>query len=237
MSNMDKFTVRVTAREVRNRNVRLRLVAVIALVAILLLLVAFTLAVYVDKAGNFTVDVIEWGPDTAISICDKPDFSNPSTYLEADAVYEMDNITEAWLPTDIDKVDGSHNGKDYIAYTFYVKNTGIKEISYQADIDILSVMRDADEAVRVKVYRNGTPTLFAKRQTGNSDPEPDTTPFFSETKVMSQSFDNMKSGDMDKYTVIIWLEGNDPECVDDIKGGEVKMIMRLKVLDQDEELA
>ena len=33
--------------------------------------------------------------------------------------------------------------------------------------------------------------------------------------------------EVDKYTVVIWLEGNDPECINDIIGGELKMQMNL----------
>lgn len=236
MSNMEKFAVHATAKQVHRRHVLLRTAGVVALISTVLLLISFALANFVNKAGNFTVNVLEQGPDKAITISNNKDFSNPTTSLEADIIDQMDNTTESWLPENVDDVDGSHNGDNYIAYTFYVKNSGKETVSYQADIDILSVLKNADEAVRIKVYHNGEATLFAKRQKDKTDPEPDTTPFFSETKVMSQTFDNMKPGDQDKFTVVIWLEGNDPECVDNILGGEVKMAMRLKIINQNGEL-
>ena len=34
-------------------------------------------------------------------------------------------------------------------------------------------------------------------------------------------------GYIDKYTIVIWLEGDDPECVDGLIGGEIKMHMNL----------
>lgn len=209
----------------------------VVLISTTLLLASFALANFVNKAGNFTVNIIKEGLDQSISISDNQNFSNPTTFLAANIIDQMDNVTEDWFPQDIDEIDGSHNGENYIAYTFYVKNTGKETAAYQADIDILSVVKNADEAVRVKVYRNGEPTVFAKRQKNKKEAEPNTTPFFSETKVMSQSFENIKPDDQDKFTVIIWLEGNDPECVDDILGGEVKMAMRLKILNQNEDLA
>ena len=33
----------------------------------------------------------------------------------------------------------------------------------------------------------------------------------------------LKPGDVDKYTIVTWIEGNDPECIDEILGGFVKM--------------
>ena len=36
-----------------------------------------------------------------------------------------------------------------------------------------------------------------------------------------------KVGDINKYTIVIWVEGDDPECVDALIGGEIKMHMTL----------
>ena len=38
---------------------------------------------------------------------------------------------------------------------------------------------------------------------------------------------DFKPGDVDKITIFIWLEGDDPECVDNILGGEIKMHMEI----------
>lgn len=231
---MNIFNTRVTAKGVYRRRLWLRTAGIVALICVLLLLVSFSLAYFVDKAGHFTVNIPDELSSRSISLSTDKDFTSPTTYLAADPVEYMDNITEAWLPTDIAEVDGSHNGDNHIAYTFYLRNNDDEPISYSADIDILSVYKDTDHAVRVKVYRNGEPTLYAKPQKADGNPEPDTTPFFSNTKVMSQIFEDVEPGAIDKYTVVIWLEGNDPECVDDILGGEMKMAMQFNVLETEE---
>ena len=38
-------------------------------------------------------------------------------------------------------------------------------------------------------------------------------------------------GEKDKYTVVIWLEGNDPDCVDKIIGGTMKLGMNFKIVE------
>ena len=43
----------------------------------------------------------------------------------------------------------------------------------------------------------------------------------------------MKPGDIDRYTVVIYLEGEDPECVDAIIGGEIKLNMEFREEHQD----
>ena len=38
----------------------------------------------------------------------------------------------------------------------------------------------------------------------------------------------MTPGDIDKFTIVIWLEGDDPDCIDNILGGEIKMHMEIR---------
>lgn len=42
---------------------------------------------------------------------------------------------------------------------------------------------------------------------------------------MQQDRNDIKPGEIDRYSIVVWLEGNDPECIDDIIGGEMKMAM------------
>lgn len=42
---------------------------------------------------------------------------------------------------------------------------------------------------------------------------------------MEQERNGLEPGQMDRYTILVWLEGKDPECIDDIIGGEMKMSM------------
>ena len=230
MGKLDIWTIRATGKKIHRREVLIKLSAVIAFIAILMLLTFYGLIMFANSLGNFTVHVVEDSESYAISICENSSFDNPTTYLHAEVLDEMDNISEYMIPDDVDYYDGPHNGDNYIAYTFYVKNVGSKPINYSAEIEITSVKKNADEAIRVKIYKNGVPTLYAKNQKGTLIPEPNTTPFESERVVMSQTNERFLAGAIDKYTIVIWLEGNDPECIDNIKGGQVRMVMNLKVI-------
>ena len=229
---MNPFVVRVTAKEVRRRNVLLKTCIIILLILILLLGIFYALFEFVNKAGNFTVWISE-EDRKLITLSDTPDFANCSTMLEADIIPQMDNITKSWMPDNLTEIDGCHNGENYIAYTFYLKNAGTDEITYSSQIDIHAVTEEADHAVRVMIVKNGEETVYAKAQKGSTEPEPDTVAFLSNTKVMEDTTEAFAPGEVDKYTVVIWLEGEDPECVDDIKGGVVKMSMNFKVLETD----
>ena len=70
---------------------------------------------------------------------------------------------------------------------------------------------------------------------GNGAPEVDPenrvmTNFASGNTVTNGLVENFKPGDITKITVVIWLEGNDPDCTDDILGGEFKIDMVFDII-------
>ena len=230
MALLDKFVITATAKSIRRKHVLLKTSSVILMISVLLLLMFYGFASFANTIGTFTIKINNTDGERAISLSNTSTFEQPTTYIEADALDGMDNITESWLPTDIDEIDGAHNGENYIAHTFYLKNVGTLDINYQADIKIVDVQKEADEAIRVRVYKNGEAVTYAKLQNDQLTPEPGTTPFYSNTMVMNQVNEEFVPGDIDKYTIVIWLEGNDPECVDAIKGGQVRMVMNFGVI-------
>ncbi len=128
--------------------------------------------------------------------------------------------------------EGEHSGENYIAYTFFIKNNGEENANYRRELNINSVIKGVDEAVRVAVYIDKEKFLYAKKAK-NGNPEPGTIPFLGEWKALEEERLDMKPGDVDTYTVVIWLEGEDPECIDDIIGGEMKMEMLIKELKEE----
>ena len=40
--------------------------------------------------------------------------------------------------------------------------------------------------------------------------------------------EGFKPGDIDKFTIVIFIEGDDPDCLDPLIGGEMKMHMDIK---------
>ena len=39
---------------------------------------------------------------------------------------------------------------------------------------------------------------------------------------------DFKPLDIDRFTIVVWLEGDDPDCVNAIIGGEIKMHMNIR---------
>ena len=151
-----------------------------------------------------------------------------SNKLYAKELEFMDNISGDWLPQNIDsEKDGSHNGDNYIAYSFYVGNTSDQTINYWYSMKMLDVIKNVDEAVRIAIYENGVKTVYAKKNDLTKNAEPDTTPFYSEKYSILKQRKGLKPMESDRFTVVIYLEGDDPDCVDAIIGGELKLKMEI----------
>ena len=96
---------------------------------------------------------------------------------------------------------------------------------------IANMTFEIEKAVRVRIYTNGEYIDYAYPRTdGIEGPEPGTTAFQSESTVVRRTIENFAPGDVTKYTVVIWLEGPDPDCVDKIIGGQFKIDMAMTVV-------
>ena len=105
---------------------------------LLLVAVLFIFAFMQEKMGNFTINLNRLELyRKGISIADNGDFDGATARLTASTVEDATNISIDDLPEDIDDLDGSHNGKNYMAYTYYVRNAGKEDLGYKASIRFL----------------------------------------------------------------------------------------------------
>ncbi len=58
-------------------------------------------------------------------------------------------------------------------------------------------------------------------------------PFVSDSVVAQGTQEEVAPGDVHKYTVVIWLEGDDPDCTDELIGGHVGMDFRLQLVGEE----
>ena len=146
--------------------------------------------------------------------------------LQAKSLDYMDNISINWINKDVDtEKNGSHNGNNYIAYSFYVINYGIETVNYWYEVSIEELEKEVDDAIRIMIFKNGEKTVYAKKNKTTLKPEKDTKEFYSDSLAVLEEVENFKSGDKDRYTIVIWLEGDDPDCIDKIIGGKIKLRM------------
>jgi hypothetical protein len=187
-----------------------------------------------EKMGNFTINLNRLELyRKGIAIDSDGSFSNPTARLSANTVSDATNMTLEDLPEDIDDVDGNHNGKNYMAYTYYVRNAGKEDVGYKAIITLDSCAKGAEKAVRVAVWKNGERTIYAAPASDGGE-EDGCVSFESDSTVCTMVEENFLVGNVDKYTIVIWMEGEDPECIDNIVGGSVEFSMKIDALDDDD---
>lgn len=205
-----------------------------ALIALALLFgLLFALSFMQENMGNFTInlnrlELFRYG----VAIDEDPSFGQATARLQAQAVTNGTNIATEDLPDDLDQIDGSHNGKNYVAYTFYIRNAGKVDLNYSCNVRVASASKGVEKAARVKIWKNGEPTMYAAAA-ADGNHEPGCVSFESDKVVCTIPEENFQVGNVDKYTVVIWLDGDDPECVDDIVGGAVEFAMDFETLDED----
>ncbi len=256
---MGKYDVNTSAEKVYKRNMLIRIVAIILALLLLLVGIGFGCVSILNYGGRFTVSLK--GNLYGIQIADNEKFDNPTLQLRGSAIEGMDNITKQWILNqngelnvkgneapvfekfeDIDKVYGDHNCMPYyLAYTYVVRNGGQAAkgkdatVDFNATLRIVSAYKGAEKAMRACVFVDGVPTVYAapKKGTENGlEAFAADKVFLSDDTIMQQTFNDFKVGDVKRFTVVVWLEGEDPECVNDIMGGDVKLKMDLEVISE-----
>lgn len=234
--NRDKTEKRIgilqrTAKEVKGYNVALRILSAALGAMLLLTIILYIIAALYMKTGSFTVridkvDMTKYG----LMLSESRDMFSPTSHLNAKIEKSITNIAEDWLPDNLGMIDGDHSGPNYIAYTFYLQNGGDVEVSYEYSVVMANITNALDEAIRLRLYVNDVPTNYAKTRSDGKGPEQGAKEFYSSTLMMKDRKDGFMPGDVTKFTVVLWIEGNDPDCVDWLIGGEMKVEMDIGII-------
>ena len=226
---LNKERLKLNSSKIRERNRKIRAIKIGILIMLLFLVIIYFLLRIVYETGDFTVSLDpNFAKKSGLIMYERLDEKDDKRMLKATKAEFIDNISVNWLPQNIhEEAEGSHNGENYLAYTFYLENKGSETVDYWYEILIDDVIKNVDRAIRVMVYRNGERTIYAKANETTGEPEEGTVTFFSSTEVLVEQRENFNPGDIDKFTIVIYIEGDDPDCVNELIGGEMKMHMEI----------
>lgn len=223
MSEITKRATKTKSTKKLTKKIKLILMLLILLVLLLYMVVSI-----IYNKGNFSITLDDnLYYKKGLIIYDDPDYKVYRSELYAPAPETFDNISYKWLPDNITQPDGSHNGDNYLAYSFYIENTGKLKADYWTELIISDVIKNVDEAVRIRIYKNDQFVTYAKAKKDGT-PEKDTTPFESNERIAFDHVEDFEPGAKIKYTIVLWLEGSDLECTDNILGGEFKVELDFK---------
>ena len=182
---------------------RLDRLQLLLLSLLLLVAVLFIAAFMQEKMGNFTInlDRLELYR-RGISIADNGEFKNATARLKAATVQDATNISIRDLPENLDEAEGGHNGKNYMAYTYFVRNAGKEDLGYVASITLDSCSKGAEEAVRIAVWKNGERVVYAE-PSKDGTPEEGCENFLTSRVICKYEEKNFLVGNVDKYTIVV----------------------------------
>ena len=235
---------------------KLRKIILLAIIVIIAMMVScFGIAAFRQFTGGFTVNLHFRYGYRHLSIYDNSLLINPRTDIVAEPLEnDMAPVTRSWfghpdhpLIPSFEYIDslggGSHHGvrnqrSTYFAFTFYMRNHGIRPETYQTRIQLLDVAKNVDAGIRIVLIRDShyyghvnnvrMPVIYAKEAlTGGPDVysdriflQPDGnrgTIIFFENQIGPQ--------EVHRFTVIMYLEGEDPEVCDEMIGGMIRLSM------------
>ena len=230
--NKNGFTINrekivLGSEKIKIREKKIRAIKLGLLILMLFLIIIYFLLRLFYNGGAFTVALDDdLAKKSGLIMYERLEDKDSKKILKVDQLEFVDNISIKWLPQDINNQgEGSHNGPNYIAYTFYLENKGADTINYWYTIHIDDVVKNVDKAIRIMLYRNDEKIVYAKPNEKTGEAETGTEKFISNDCVTQRERTDFKSGDIDKFTIVIWIEGDDPDCVDALIGGMMKMHM------------
>lgn len=239
------------------------------------LLACYGIAAIYNKSGDFNISIDHPMEEAGFLLSDTPDFDTSYVSLVGDPIEGITNININDIDPNVTKINGSHNGRNYIAYTFYLKNGSATDSQYQYEIKVRHSTKNTENAVWVMCFENDVMRLYAKANQ-NGSPECQysshefpfidaafdqeymqstitnenrgnltqdiidyhkfsnlngvyqlkTLPFVSDNVICRQTGIQIAQNEVHKFTVVVWIEGEDPECVNDILGGTIELALQ-----------
>lgn len=232
-------------------------------IAILAFILPF--AILANQKGNFIVSMTDSLMEENFILSDDVEITREKVILKSDVLKEVNAYSIADMPDNLDQQSGSHNMDNVVAYTFWITNKGTQSAGYDWYLVQNNSTKNVENAAWVMLYDEGKMTIYAREsQAGGpeqttgyveaplynqaADPQTQyrqeadgtysviTTPYVENKIVALGAEDKLAPGESHKYTVVIWVEGDDPECSADIIGGHCGYAMRFTIPGDKEEI-
>jgi hypothetical protein len=223
------------------KNKRKRYVSLVVIITGILSIGFAIISFYGLQTGTFAMTMRAEAKKKGIQLSETLDFENYTTRLFSNPT--MDALDITYIDLNIEEAVNT-NGKytdpnlEYVAYTFYVRNSGREMINLNYTIKLYDVYEDLDEGIRILVIEddlNGTVTEEMYQKPDEVEKEyynmPDAIEFLDDELVTNKTFQKFQIGQIRKITFFMWIEGQDSE--DYMLSGGVKFRMEFSVMNAD----
>lgn len=206
--------------------------------------VGFMAASIYDRFGSLTISAGSNDSDKkySLTLYELSDLSASAATISAKTIPQITNISEATINnvSNIENISsqtygGQHNGENYFAYTFFLQNNGDETFNYNYSMRIVDSTKGLERGIRVRIYRaleKDGPSeykTYAMDGPDIKDFNPMTIEFSNAETVAIDRVNNFAKNDVHRYTVVIWIEGNDMDTDDSMIGGSIKFDMKFEI--------
>jgi hypothetical protein len=228
----------------------------LAIIATILVLIV-ALTYYGIQVGNFVI-TIKGRHATGLSLCVDEDNENLTTKLVAKPLKDCLDADLSYIPEDIDVGLGSKNSSEgrYLAYSFYLVNSGKVACNYTMKLELTQVGKNLDDILRVMIIhgedKDKDISYYARKNKNTNKPEYlyegyynesglqdkrkliECIPFTSDDTIIQKDYYDLSVGTKTKFTIVMWLCGWDEDEETDLRvigGSGIKTQLTFSVLD------
>lgn len=193
-----------------------------------------------QESGNFVIQVESGNVRKSIRITDNLSNESYESRLEAGGFLEMSDTTFTRFSGKLEQyisTDGVYADEDYqvYAYTFYIVNNCEESLDLKATMFYSNVTNSLDKAIRIMTI-TGEEKLRRCYQAADDKvvdygaSYPSVSNFPGNGVAYEEEYLTVNPRDIIRYTIVVWIEGNDPDCVDELQRGTIKFNLKLSIL-------
>lgn len=185
------------------------------------------MTVYGQYSGSFLISLSKNTSNKGIILSEEVFFVNPSSTLKIKPVDLMEDILPSFNLEKIENTDGQYFENEtlqqnYIAYTFYVKNTGSEIVNLNYNIMAYDDYKDLAMGTAVWVKRSKVEEDYS---TSEVYEKLYSKAYTNDNVITDETIIGFKPNEIYKLTLLVWLngEGNGIQTTPDMIGGALKL--------------
>ena len=183
-----------------------------------------------DTAGsfNFSPDLNVYS--NAIQISDNSDFEIINQSLDVEHYIDVTTTYHELNIRDVLKSDGMYENDDdsFLAYSFYIKNTGTKSISVGYSLSFTEIINQLDDYVKIVIIEDDQVYQMYSKNTDNQEVDIHINQFDDMTIVFSEVLYDFKPNQVKLFRIIIWFDEH--TLIDDDLNGSLSLEFAFSIL-------
>jgi len=203
------------------------------------------LAINNNTNGNMTIYVDKTTATKTLSLSESSQLTDSTGLLYGPSMSGAWDQDPGELPQYADLLDGDQSkfdgavydpnpsvdkyvGLNYIAYTFYLYNSGSESLNYSMTFNIDHEEKDLADTIRVRVYEdsNSVPITYGREDSKAGDVF---TSFESNDVVFTRDYEDFAINQVRKYSIVIWIDKYDPDTTNEKIAGALDFSIRFRV--------